>query len=144
MRKIYLIPIVLLFFACNSMKKSPDNKSEKIDLFTTLYSSNYNGRDTASNLIIKNQADLNALFASVNSEEQPKVDFSNNQVVALFLGLKNSGGYSIAIDRVEEEAGKLIVYKKVENPKAGENATMALTNPLVIAVIHSKKELIFR
>lgn len=144
MRKIYFIPIVLLVFACNSMKKSPDTKIKKTDLFTTLYSSSYSGRDTASSLIIKNQAELDALFESVNSEERPKVDFSNNQVIALFLGQKNSGGYSISIDRVEEEEGKVIVHQKVETPKAGENVTMALTNPLVVSVIYSKKVLILK
>ena len=144
MRKIYLIPIVFVVFACNSMKKTTESKSEKSELFTTLYKSSYSGRGTASNLIIKNQADLNALFESVNSEDRPKVDFSNNQVVALFLGQKSNGGYSISIDRVEEEDGKLMVYKKIKTPKAGENVTMALTNPFVIATIHSKKELLFK
>lgn len=144
MRKLYLIPIVLVVFACNSMKKSSVAESEKTDLCTTLYSSTYNGRTTESTLIIKNQADLNALFESVNTEERPNLDFSKNQVVALFLGQKNNGGYRISIDRVEEEDGKLTVFKKVESPKPGENVTMALTNPLVIAVIHSKKEIIFK
>ena len=144
MRKIYLLPVVFLIFACNSMQKTTTNQSEKSALFTTLYKSDYNGRDETVNLIIQHQEDLNALLKAVESEERPTVDFDTNQVIVLFLGQKNSGGYSISIDRVEEEAGKLNVYKKVQTPQAGENVTMALTNPLVIAVIHSKKEIHFK
>ncbi len=144
MRKTYLLPVVILIFACNSMQKTTTTQSEKSALFTTLYNSDYNGRNETVNLIIQHQEDLNALFKAVESEERPTVDFATNQVIVLFLGQKNSGGYSISIDRVEEEAGKLNVYKKVETPKAGENVTMALTNPLVIAVIHSKKEINFK
>lgn len=144
MRKIYIIPVVVLVFACNAIKKTATAQSEKTALFTTLYNSEYNGRDETINLIIKNQEELNALFKAVESEQQPIVDFNKNQVVVLFLGQKSSGGYSISIDRVEEEAGKITVYKKVQTPQAGENVTMALTNPLVIAIIHSKKEINFK
>lgn len=144
MKSIYLIPIVFLIFACNGMKDTSEHLSAKSGFFTTLYSSQNQGRDTESNVVIDNQNELNALFQSVGVEETPKVDFTKNQVVALFLGMKRTGGYTISIDKVEELDGKLIIYKKVDSPEADEMVTMALTNPFVIAEIHSKKEIIFK
>lgn len=144
MTKLYLIPLVFIVFACNSMKNNAESKPLKSSLFTTLISSDYQGRDTESNVIIDNQKALNTLFQSVGNEEVPKVDFAKNQVVALFLGMKKTGGYSISIDKIQEIDGKLILYKKVNRPKSDEMVTMALTNPFVIAEIHSKKEIIFR
>ena len=85
-----------------------------MDLCTSLYSSNYDGKDVASNLVIQNQADLNILYTSLSIEEIPKIDFTKSQVVALFLGQKNNGGYTISIDRVEETSDKIIIYKKIK------------------------------
>ncbi|CAM4067708.1 protease complex subunit PrcB family protein [Flavobacterium antarcticum] len=119
------------------------DKSKKASLVTTIYTSQYQGRESESNIIIDNQKDLVALFKSVGAEEMPNIDFSKNQVVALFLGTKSTGGFRISIDRVEESEGKIYVFKKIETPKADEMVTMALTNPFVIAEIHSKKEIVF-
>ena len=125
------------------MKKSSENKAAPSGLYKVLYQSNYQGRDSEENVVLHNQEDLNALFKSVGNDEIPKVDFSKNQVVALFLGTKNTGGYSITIDRVEVDGAKLIVYKKEEHSKEG-TVTMALTNPFIIAEIYSKKEIVFK
>lgn len=144
MKSLYLIPTVFLIFACNGMKETSDHFTAKSGLFTTLYSEQNQGRDMESNVIIDNQKALHALFQSVGVVDTPKIDFNKNQVVALFLGMKRTGGYSISIDQVQEVDGQLIIYKKVQSPKADEMVTTALTNPFVIAEIHSKKKIIFR
>lgn len=144
MRSMYLIPFVFLLFACNSKKNAMSNNFTKAGLFTTLYTSQYQGREIESNVIIDNQNDLDALFKSFGAEEIPNIDFRKSQVVAFFLGTKNTGGYSIAIDRVEERDKKIYIFKKIETPKEATMVTMALTNPFVIAEIHSKKEIIFQ
>lgn len=143
MKKLYLIPLVFLIFACNCKKNTIQNKMAEPLMFRTLLASQYQGRDAQSNVVIKNQQDLDLLFKSVGSEDFPKVDFKKHQVVALFLGSRNTGGYSISVERVEEDGDRIIVYGKVENPDGGM-VTTALTNPFVIAEINSKKEIIFK
>lgn len=144
MKTLYLVPMFLILFSCKCVKTENNKASNKNALFTTLFSSAYQGRETAENLIITNQKDLDELYASVNNEEVPKVDFSKNQVVALFLGTKNTGGHGISIDRVEAQDNKIIVYKKIQRPDKDAMVTMALTNPFVIAEIHSKNEIEFK
>ena len=143
MKKLVVIPLSIFLFACHTMKKSSENNALNSDFYTVLYQSNYQGRDSEENVVLQNQEDLNTLFKSVGNDEIPQVDFSKNQVVALFLGTRNTGGYSIFIDRVEVDGAKLIVYKKEGLPKEGK-VTTALTNPFIIAEIHSKKEIVFR
>lgn len=143
MKKFLILPFFIILLACHSMKNSSENRKANSDLVHVLYSSSYQGRDTESNVIITNQDDLKTLYQSIGNQEIPKIDFAKNQVVALFLGTRNTGGYRISIDRVEEEAEKLILYKKEETPKGGA-VTMALTNPFIVAEICSKKEIIFR
>jgi len=143
MKQVYLIPIVLALFACSSAKKTTESKPTATNLYTVLCSSEYQGREEESHLVVTNQNDLNNLYQSVGNTAMPKVDFTKNQVVALFLGTKNTGGYSISIDRVEEEANQILVYKKVKTPSGGM-VTLALTNPFVIVQIHSTKEIVVR
>lgn len=142
MKNILIIPVVLAFFACNSSKKSTESKPAATNLYTVLYSSEYHGREEESHLVVTNQNELNNLFQSVGNTEVPKVDFAKNQVVALFLGTKNTGGYGISVDKVDEQTDQILVYKKEVTPSG--MATMALTNPFVIVQIHSKKELIIK
>ena len=144
MRKMYLIPILFLVLACNCMKKSTENKDSKLALFSVLHSSNYQGREEQSNVVIRNEQELKELYKSFGKEECPKIDFNKNQVAALFLGTKTSGGYSVSVERVEENETQIIIYKKIDAPKPGENVTMAFTNPFVIVEIYSKKEIVFK
>lgn len=136
--------MLLILFSCKCVKTENNKASNKNALFTTLFSAIYQGRETAEDVIITNQKDLDELYASVNNEEVPKVDFSKNQVVALFLGTKNTGGHGISIDRVEAQDNKIIVYKKIQRPDKDAMVTMALTNPFVIAEIHSKNQIEFK
>ena len=143
MKLRYLIPLVLLVFSCNCKKNTTQNKVTEPLLFRTLLTSQNHGRDVQSNIVVNNQKDLDLLFDSVESSISPVVDFDKHQVVALFLGVKNTGGYSISVDRVEEIDNKIVVYSHIENPDGGM-VTMAITNPFVIAEINSKKEINFR
>lgn len=143
MRLFYLIPLMFVAFACNCKKNSIQNKVTESLLFRTLLTSQNQGRDVQSNIVVNNQKDLDLLFKSVGNDDSPKVDFDKHQVVALFLGVRNTGGYSISVDRVEEVDNKIVVYSHVENPDGGM-VTMAITNPFVIAEINSKKEIIFK
>lgn len=139
----YLIPLFFAVFACNSAQKSIANKETKAKLFTILYTSEYQGRETKASIVIKNQKDLVVLFKSFDNADIPTVDFSKSQVVALFLGRRSTGGYSISVERVAEEDGKMIVYKKEGKPSGGM-VTTAFTSPFVIAEIYSNKEIIFK
>lgn len=139
-----VILFVLTTFSCNTMKTSAENEGQKSALYTTLYSDTMHGKENATNLIVKNQRELEVLYNSVLNEEVPEVDFSKNQVVALFQGNKNTGGYHIAIERVAEESRKIVVFRKTTSPEPGGLATMVLTSPFVIAEIHSTKQIIFR
>ena len=108
------------------MKNSEKSSTDKSDLCTNLHSAQYNGEDKATNLVISTQNELNALYQSVGRDEIPTVDFSKSQVIALFLGSRTTGGYSISVDRVEEEDGKLIIYKKLEKIDPDKRVTQRI------------------
>lgn len=151
MKKILLVPFAILLFSCDSTKKTSEStqkpvteqkKSEK--MYTVLSESDYQGKEAKSFEVIKDNAGLAKLYETVNDEQIPKVDFSKERIVALFLGMKNSGGHSIKVKDVIEKGGKIYVSVEEIAPKSGTNATMAITNPYTIVKINSTKEIIFQ
>ena len=50
-------------------------------------------------------------------------------VVALFLGQKSTGGYSVEITRAELDGSNLRFYYRERNPPPGAMLTQALTQP---------------
>lgn len=150
MNKIILVPFAMLLFSCNGSKSTADSSKRPVTetrqsqkLYTVLSESDYQGKDTKSYEIIKDNESLMKLYQSVNDEQIPRIDFTKERIVALFLGQKNSGGYSIKVKDVVEKGGKIYVSVQETAPKAGENATMAMTNPYTIVKINSTKEIVF-
>lgn len=135
MKKIVALLTVLILFSCSS------TKSAKTVSFDVLTDSAYRGKTTQSYEIIDNHEDLKKVYAVVKDELVPNVDFAKCRIVALFMGEKTSGGYAIGIESVREENGKVIVKIKKSYPDG--MATMALTQPYVIAKINTTKKIEF-
>lgn len=134
-----------MFLSCNCKKGAvAENSISKQPLFEVLNESQYQGKETESFEIIKDDAALKTLYQSINNEELPKVDFSKQQIVVVFLGQRNSGGYTIKIKNVIEKDNKLYVEVEKVGPQPNENVTMAITNPYSIAKINSTKEIVFK
>lgn len=106
--------------------------------FEVLKQETYGGRETESHQVIYNQAQLNDLYKELGWTNVPNVDFTKNNVVALFMGQKNSGGYSISVRKVSVDGDTTIVYIKTTKPDG--MTTMALTAPYSITVIPKTSE----
>lgn len=151
MKKIILVPFAILLFSCNSSKAPSDSVNGTVienrqtkKLYSVLSESAYQGKESKSYEVIKDSESLLKLYRSVNDEQIPRIDFSKERIVALFLGQKNSGGYAIKVEDVVEKGGKIYVSVKEIAPKSGEMATMAITNPYTFVKINSNKEIILQ
>ncbi|RZK05189.1 MAG: protease complex subunit PrcB family protein [Flavobacterium sp.] len=146
MKKIFIIPLIAMIVSCNCKKETvpTEGLSSKQPLFEVLSDSQYQGKEEESFEVIKDEVSLKNLYQSINNENVPKIDFKTQNVVALFLGQRSSGGHTIKIKNVTEKDKKIFVEVEKISPKAGENATMAITNPYSIAKINSKKEIVFK
>lgn len=149
MKRLALLSILFLLVSCVTLQKGEDGKpgqpgkSAMANNYEILTESGYGGHETAFNEVITSQERLDELYRELNIESVPTVDFSDNNVVALFMGQKSSGGYSISIDNVKIENKTAFVKVKTTKPKAGENVTMALTQPYCIATITKTDKVTF-
>lgn len=103
----------------------------------------YGGRSKASNEIIESQEELNSLYKELNIEDTPKVDFKKHNVVALFMGQKFTGGYSIGVSSVVVKNNIATVLVKNLEPAANDMVTTALTAPYYIAAITKTDKVVF-
>jgi hypothetical protein len=110
--------------------------------FTILKESAYGGREKESNEVVTNDKDFEKLTTELGINDAQKVDFDKNNVVALFMGQKRSGGYSITVQNVnvKDDTAEVLVVKHYPG---GGAVTMALTNPYCIAVIPKTKKVEF-
>lgn len=68
----------------------------------------------------------------------PKIDFAKDMVVAVFLGSRTTGGYTIAIEEVRDEGGKLIVKYRESSPGRGAITAQVITAPYHIVAVPKK------
>jgi hypothetical protein len=141
MRKIAIIAIAALCMAGCAVKTKgeagKDGSAGKPAMmeknFTILKQEEYGGLEKAANYIITAQKDMVLMYKDLGFTEIPLVNFDEKTVVAVFMGQKNTGGYSIGIESVTIKGNVAEVQVKETHPDG--MVTMALTNPYCIAVI---------
>lgn len=139
MKKLLLTVLTLGLFACSTTNKLGAND------YTVLLSREYGGNETFSKAIIDNTNDFANEISNLSIDESEyskflNIDFKTKNVLLLHLGQKNTGGYSIKINKIEQKGDFLTVYYSVNKPKPGENVTMALTNPFIMVELPKTKE----
>jgi hypothetical protein len=112
------------------------------------WSGNAAGETIAKRVIVRDQEDWDKLWAEIKgpvipTQKAAKIDFQKYMLVGVFLGTRPTGGYAVAIQRVEEN-GQITVVLRQREPQPGEVTTQALTSPYsVVAVPRSNKAVRF-
>lgn len=132
---MFFLTAMLSMQSCSSIKTIP---MEELEL---LSKSDYSDFTETEYLVIKGPAALQAVYDRILTKEvTPKIDWQKQQVVLLALGQKNTGGYSIEIEKVVQTSKEISVYYRTQGPKEGERVTMALTAPYVLYTIDNKRD----
>lgn len=111
-----------------------ESSSEETELQFETIAKGSGGHSEKVNYLIENDSDWEELWEKVNSlsiskPPSPEVDFTQNSIIAIFQGMKSTGGYSIEIIKVVETENSVEVFIKEVSP--GENCivTQAFTQP---------------
>ena len=114
--------------------------------FRTIGRGANSGYQTAGQMVIDNPeewADVWQQHASdiIPSPPVPKVDFTNDQVVAVFMGEKRTSGYSVEIltvetkSALEDDLTSLVITVADRQPKPGNIVQEVITYPYHIITI---------
>lgn len=121
---------------------------EKEVAFKTVDKGYYCGIGQNKNIVIKDTQEWTNtwkdLLSNTNYQKSKNINFENKTIIAVFMGERNSGGYSIEIKNVVENGNQLIVSYIENSPSADSMVTMALTQPFhVIEIDKTDKEIVF-
>ena len=138
---IKILPILFLIMSCSNTKVISDNS------FTIIHKSDFGGSEKPGHLLIQDNETYIKFIESLKLDESQyanflKVDFKTKNVLVLFQGQKNSGGYSIDIDSVRNDDQTILVKKNEIVPKKGEIVTAVITSPFCIVLIPKGNKLI--
>lgn len=132
---------VVLISGCVQAPAHPANltsQTEKEIPFETIEKGEYSGYTEKANLVINDEETFFKLWRNYTSIfgcptcgalVTPKISFSNETIIAVFMGEKNTGGYSISIERISNEGDMVFVFVKETSPQPGDLVTQALTQP---------------
>lgn len=135
MKKIAVLFLIVIAASCASTA----DKGNK-PLYEVLTQQSTGGAQVRFFEILTEAREIKMLENDENLKRKIKDgDINTSNFIILNLGEKNSGGYSIGIDKVEEKADKIIVTVKETGPGSGEMAASMMSYPYAIVKINSKK-----
>jgi hypothetical protein len=90
--------------------------------------------------LVTNPEDYEVLWRTVAGNQvplpdAPAVDFTQNKLVAVFMGQKMSGGYGLRFVSAVQRRGDLRILLEPQEPKAGTVQTQALTSPYLLLAV---------
>ena len=72
------------------------------------------------------------------------IDVQRSNFVILNMGEKSTGGYSVAVESVQETEKNIIINVKESSPELGTMVSQVITYPFCVVKINSKKEIIIK
>ena len=139
MKKIGLFLTSIFIIGCSSQKTAINAEHP---LYEVLLQSDQDGASIQFYEILSEAKEIKMLLG--DPELRKKVhdnDIITSNFVILNMGEKTSGGYSIGVDSVVEEADKIILTVKEITPADGAMTTSVMTYPYAIVKINSKKKI---
>lgn len=106
--------------------------------YTTLAQGEDGHQDTRVNYRIMNNNELAQLWAIVYGQSgpvMPNVDFSKNEVLAVFDGSHTTGGYSISIKNISDAGGQRMVTVLRTTPSQNCSISSDITSPFIIVTV---------
>lgn len=92
--------------------------------------------DQRREVVVRSQKEWAALWRQHDFErEAPRVDFTKEMVVAVFLGSQTTAGHAVRIVESASDASGFVIRYQVDRPNAGGVAAQVLTFPFHIVAM---------
>lgn len=139
MRKCVAVICLLLGILSLWKAEAASEPSAKIENVRTIAKGAFSAIQEPTTLVVSNQVQWAELWTrhskAIPTPPVPKIDFDKESVIFVSLGRKNSGGYSIAVDSIEQQEGGLVVHVSTKSPPRGSMSIQALTAPFDIVAV---------
>ncbi len=104
--------------------------------FVTIARGDQSGIDRQREATVRTAEEWQALWKEHQPDEPPpRLDFSKSIAIGVFLGFRNTGGYSVAITSIERAGDDIVVTWKESRPGPQDITSQVLTFPFHIVRI---------
>lgn len=142
MKKIISAVLVLVLVSCG-VKKNDDTNSKV--LYEVLTQQSDGGGNIKFFEILTEPNEIKMLENDpLLGDKMKHSGIHNSNYIILNMGEKNTGGYSIAVEKVEETDKNIIITVKENNPSADSMQLQSITYPYTVVKINSKKEILIK
>ena len=140
MKKVISVLAVFVLISCGA-KKTSDSKA----LYEVLTTQSDGGGNIKFYEILTEPNEIKMLVNDpLLADKMKQDDISNSNYVILNRGEKNTGGYSIVVEKVEETDKNIIITVKENSPAPDAMTMQVITYPYTVVKIHSKKEIVIK
>lgn len=141
MKKVLLLFVSIFVISCGATK--PVEKS------TALYEVLTQQSDGGGNIrffeILSEPNEISMLKSDVSLKGKiNEDDIAKSNFIILNMGEKNTGGYSIGVEKVEETATNIVITVKETAPAPAGMVMQVITYPYAVVKINSKKDIIIK
>jgi len=136
--------------ACLEPRKAADTKADDLKVpipaeptkvaIAKEWKSFHSGETGQKRVVIKNQKEWEAVWTVMTGNVAPKpatpvVDFDSQVILAVFMGKRNSGGYSVSIADITDVDAKRVVRVVENNPPRDAITAAVLTSPYHVVLV---------
>jgi len=140
MKKVISVLAVFVLISCGA-KKTSDSKA----LYEILTTQSDGGGNIKFYEILTEPNEIKMLVNDpLLADKMKQDDISTSNYVILNMGEKNTGGYSIRVEKVEETDKNIIITVKENNPAPDAMTMQVITYPYTVVKVRSKKEIIIK
>ena len=140
MKKVISVLAVFVLISCGA-KKTSDSSA----LYEVLTTQSDGGGNIKFYEILTEPNEIKMLENDpLLADKMKQADITNSNYVILNMGEKNTGGYSIGVEKVEETDKNIIITVKENSPAPDAMTMQVITYPYTVVKIHSKKEIIIK
>lgn len=109
-------------------------------VFTSIASNNISGVTTPKNVVIRDQAAWEKLWAEHGAFQQPapalpKVDFTRQMLIAVFSGDYHDACYGLSVAAIHAGEDELVVDVNERRPRMGVMCAQIATNPMQVVAV---------
>jgi len=131
MKLLVFVISAILLISCNSSKDKVVNEDIPFDSIAHGF---FCSIDVKKQVVLQKDSEYQKLWDEVymNLDQMPRipdVDLNKFTVIAVFMGIKNTGGYDIKIEKIKSKGDKLLVNVTESSPGTNCMVTDAISKP---------------
>lgn len=129
------LTLFLLCCAASAVGCSSHAASKGSAAVNTQWSGAFSDHASTTTRVVKTQPEWDALWQQARREPPRALNATREMAVAVFLGERRTGGYTVEIVSTAEKGGKFVIEYREFTPPPDMMVTQALTQPWAIAAV---------